>query len=64
MIHILDILLQLIHDILITKKRKQKVPFCPENKFIPKEKNNDYMKTIKPKNNTKTKKLICGWTQK
>ena len=36
MIHILDVLLQLIHDILITEKEKQNVPFCPENKFIPK----------------------------
>ena len=41
MIHILDILLQLIHDILIRENEKQKVPFCPENTFIPKEKYKD-----------------------
>ena len=33
------------------KKVETKIfPFCPENKVIPKDKNNDYMKKIKPKN--------------
>ena len=39
-------------------------PFCPENKIIPKEKYNEYMNEIKPKNYTKSKKLICDWTDK
>ena len=33
-----------------------------ENKIIPNEKYNDYMNKIKPKNYTKSKKLICDWT--
>ena len=33
-----------------TKKTKN-IPFCPENKIINKDKYNDYMKKMKPKNN-------------
>ena len=43
-------------------KEKKIFPFCPENKVIPEDKYNDYMKKIKPKNYTKAKKLICDWT--
>ena len=39
-------------------------PFCPENKIIDKEKYNDYLKKIKPKNFIKSKKLLCDWTDK
>ena len=46
------------------KEKTQKFPFCPENKIIPKENFNDYMKKIKPKNYTKAKKLSCDWTDK
>ena len=39
-------------------------PICPEKNFIPKEKYNDYMKKIKGKICTKSKTLICDWTDK
>ena len=39
-------------------------PFAPENKNIHKDEYNNYMKKIKPKNYTKSKKLICDWTDK
>ena len=46
-------------------KEKTKIfPFCPENKIIHKDKYNEYMKKIKPKNYKKAKKLICDWTDK
>ena len=44
------------------KEKTKNFPFCPENKNIPEEKYNDYMNKIKPKNYTKSKKLICDWT--
>ena len=44
------------------KEKTKNFPFCPENKIIDKEKYNDYMNKIKPKNYTKSKKLICDWT--
>ena len=44
-------------------KQKTKIfPFAPENKVVPKDKYNDYMKKIKAKIYTKTKKLLCDWT--
>ena len=46
------------------KEKTKNFPFCPENKYIPKEKYNDYMKKIKLKNSAKSKKLICDWTDK
>ena len=45
-------------------KKTKNFPFCPENKSFHKDKYNDYMKTIKPKNYTKPKKLIYDWTDK
>ena len=46
-------------------KEKTKIfPFHPENRIIPKDKYNDYMKEVKPKKYTKSKKLICDWTDK
>ena len=45
-------------------KEKKNFPFCPEIKKINPDKYNDYMKKIKPKNYTKSKKLICDWTDK
>ena len=39
-------------------------PCCPENKKIDPDKYNDYMNKIKPKNSTKSKKLICDWSVK
>ena len=44
------------------KEKTKNFPFCPENKFIPKEKYNEDMKKKQPKNYTKSKKLICDWT--
>ena len=46
------------------KEKTENFPFCPENKKIDPDKYNDYMKMIKPKNYTKSKKLICDWTDK
>ena len=46
------------------KEQTKHFPFCPENKIIPEEKYNDYMNKIKPTNYTKSKKLICDWTEK
>ena len=39
-------------------------PFCPENKKIDPNKYNEYMISVKPENYTKSKKLICDWTDK
>ena len=46
------------------KKKLKKFPICLENIIIPKEKYNDYMNSIKPRKYTKSKKLICDWTDK
>ena len=46
------------------KEKTKNFPFCPENKTICSDKYNDYMNNIKPKNYTKSKKLICDWTDK
>ena len=46
------------------KEKTKNFPFCPENKKIDPDKYNDYMNKIKPKNYTKSKKLICDWTDK
>ena len=35
-----------------------------ENKIVPKDKHNDYMTKTKPKKFTKSKNLICDWTDK
>ena len=48
----------------IIKKKTKNFPFCPENQKINLKKYNDYMNTIKPKNYTKSKKLICDWSDK
>ena len=46
------------------KEKTKKFPPAPENKNIHKDKYNDYMKTVRPKNFTKAKKLICDWSDK
>ena len=46
------------------KEKTKHFPFCPENKKINPDKYNDYMNKIEPKNYTKSKKLICDWTDK
>ena len=46
------------------KQKTKYFPFCPENKKINPNKDNEYMKSIKPGNYTKSKKLICDWTDK
>ena len=40
------------------KEKTKNFPFCPENKKINPKKYNDYMNKIKPKNYTKSKKLM------
>ena len=46
------------------KEKTKYFPFCPENKKINPDKYNEYMKSIKPENYTKSKRLICDWTDK
>ena len=46
------------------KQKTKYFPFCPENKKINPNKYNEYVNTIKPENYTKSKKLICDWTDK
>ena len=46
------------------KKKTKNFPFCPENKKINPNKYNDYMNNKEPKNYTKSKKIICDWTDK
>ena len=46
------------------KEKTKCFPFAPENNVIPEDKYNDYMKQIKPMKYTKSKKLICDWTDK
>ena len=46
------------------KQKTKYFPFCPENKKIDPKKYNEYMKSIKPENYTKSKKMICDWSDK
>ena len=46
------------------EEKTKSFPFAPENKVIFEDKYNDSMKQIKPKNYTKSKKLICDCTDK
>ena len=46
------------------KEETKNFPFAPESKVIPKDKYNDYMEKIKPKNYTKAKILVCDWSGK
>ena len=46
------------------KQKTKYFPFCPENKKINPNKYNEYMNSIKPENYTKSKTLICDWTDK
>ena len=46
------------------KEKTRYFPFWPENKKINPDKYNEYMNSIKPENYTKSKKLICDWTDK
>ena len=46
------------------KKKTKNFPFCPENKNNNPDKYYNYMKKKKPKNYTKSKKLLCDWTDK
>ena len=46
------------------KQKNKYFPFCPEIKKINPNKYNEYMKTKKPENYTKSKKLICDWSDK
>ena len=53
------------------KEKTKNFPFCPENKVFPKDKSIDYMKKMKPKNYTKSKRYYVTalikrsiWTNK
>ena len=46
----------------IIKEKTKTFPFCPENKVIPKDKNNEFMKKRKPKSYIKARRLLCDWT--
>ena len=39
------------------KEKTKNFPFYPENKIIPTDKYNDYMRKIKPKSYTKAQKI-------
>ena len=45
-------------------KKEKKIPIWPEKKKINPKKYNDFMNNIIPKIYTKSKKLICDWTDK
>ena len=38
--------------------------FCPESKAFSQDKQNDYFKKLERENYTKSKKLICDWSDK
>ena len=46
------------------KEKTKNFPFRLENKQINPDKYNIFIKNIKPKNYTKSKKLICDWSDK
>ena len=46
----------------IMKEKTKNFPLCPENKIINKDKYDDYLNKIKPKNYTESKKLRYDWT--
>ena len=46
------------------KEKTKFFPLCPENKKINPNKYNEHMKNVKPENYTKSKRLICDWTDK
>ena len=46
------------------KEKTRHFRFCPGNKKVNPNKYNDYMNKLKPKNYTKSKKLICDWVDK
>ena len=46
------------------KEKTTTFPLAPLNKPIDKDKYNDYMKKIQSKDYTKSKKLICDWSEK
>ena len=48
----------------IIKQKTKNFPIAPENKIIHKDKNNEYMKKLEPKNFTKAKKLLRNWNDK
>ena len=41
------------------KEKTKNIPFCPEQRVIPEDKYNGYLKKTKPKSFTKAKKLLC-----
>ena len=46
------------------EEKTTKFPFCPENKVIPKDEYNEYLKKTNSMNYTRVKKLLCDWTDK
>ena len=48
----------------IKEKKTKNCLFSPKSKILDKDTYNDYMKKIRPKNCTKSKKVICDWTDK
>ena len=54
-------------DLKYLDKKEEKTknfPFCPENKKCNKDDFSDYMNEKKPDTYTKTKNLVCDWTDK
>ena len=48
----------------IIREKTKNFPIFPENKAIPKDKNNECMKKLRPKSYTKAEKIICDWSDK
>ena len=46
------------------KEKTKNFLLCPQNKIIPRDKYNEYMKKIKAKTYTKAKKLNFDWSDK
>ena len=46
------------------KGKTRTFPFAPGSKTIHKDEYKDYMKKIQPKSYTKSKKVICDWTDR
>ena len=46
------------------EEKATKFPLCPENKVIPKDEYNEYMRKINSMDYTRAKKLICDWIDK
>ena len=47
-----------------TREKTKNFPFCPENKYSPQDKFEDYIFKMEQDGHAECKKLICDWTDK